>query len=470
MGLLKCPNCGKRFFAFALIVILLLAIPFNISVFAASNTYDLDELGLQVTIPTDYSVITRDTPANAPIFSDLGTTKTELISYFETGNIYLNAISNYYNEEIVVTNMKNDLSDFSTLSDSALTALVSTIPERYAEIGISVLKYEIYQHSQTKFVKLYFTDTGNTVYGLQYYTIYDGNAMNFTMRSYQGSISERQESTIKAVVDSIKYDKEPPVVEEGEDTNAFTHTDTDTGVKFTVPANWKQEAFTADREYIDVMFVSTKEDVSTIIYGSTDLWDMMTASEQRGLTRSDINNSAFTRSDVAEMFGITTDKVTTVTYNGISYYKCEVTGFKEVNGHYFTITMTLLLHIDNGWGYVFQFGGTSTHKQYFDFESLIKSVQYPIVSKKPTATSTGTTSNRVENTNNNSYNNTGIIIIVVLLLVAAVIVVAIKKNSKPIPPNNSEMTIYCRNCGQAMPSDSEFCHICGTKVEKENKL
>ena len=44
----------KRLFAVTLTVLLLLAMPFNISVFAASNTYDLDELELQVTIPVGY--------------------------------------------------------------------------------------------------------------------------------------------------------------------------------------------------------------------------------------------------------------------------------------------------------------------------------------------------------------------------------------------------------------------------------
>ena len=71
----------KRLFAIVLTALLLLAMPLNISVSAASNTYDLDELELKVTIPSGYSVITRDTPASDPIFSDLGTTKSALISH-----------------------------------------------------------------------------------------------------------------------------------------------------------------------------------------------------------------------------------------------------------------------------------------------------------------------------------------------------------------------------------------------------
>jgi len=453
-----------------------------ISVSAASNTY-LDELELQVTIPSEYSVITRDTPASDPIFSDLGTTKSALISQFESSSIYLNAISDTFNEEVVVTMTENNLSNFSLLSDTALETLTSAMVDQYTNYGINVSKYDIYHHSQAKFVRLYFTDTGKTVHGLQYYTIYDGKAMNFTMRSYEGSLSYRQETAINTIVDSIKYDKAPPVADQGEDTNSFIHTDTDSGVTFTVPANWKQEAFSKDREFIDVKFVSTKEDGCTMIYGSTDMWSQMSASDRVGYTRSDLNNSAFTKSDIAEMYSTTADKISTVTYNGVEYFKGETNYISDAYGVDISVKMTQLVYIDNGWMYMFQFGGTSTHKLYSDFESLLKSVQYPTVSDVGGVGSAhNTTSN---NTNDNTDDSSGIIAVVVLLVIVAVIVVVVivsrKKNQSepanytpiyntptPEPPSKSEPVIYCTKCGQALPLDSDFCHKCGTKVFKEN--
>lgn len=466
----------KRLFAVTLIVLLLLAMPFNISVFAASNTYDLDELELQVTIPDGYAVITKDTPASDPIFSDLGTTKSALISQFESSNIYLNAISDTYNEEVVVTMMENSLSNFSLLSDTTLNTLTSTLVNQYTDYGINVSKYDIYQHSQAKFVRLYFTDTGKTVHGLQYYTIYDGKAMNFTMRSYEGSLSSRQETAIKTIVDSIKYDKAPLVADQGEDTNSFLHTDTDSGVTFTVPANWKQEAFTKDREFIDVKFVSTKEAGCTMIYGSIDMWSQMSASDKVGYNRSDLNNSAFTKSDIAEMYSTTADKISTVTYNGVEYFKGEMNYTSDTYGVDITVTITQLVYIDNGWMYMFQFGGTSTHKLYSDFESLLKSVQYPTVSNVVGVGSTNNTN--TNNSNNNSDDNYGIIVVIAVIVVA--VIISRKKNNvtanstpicntpTPEPPSKHESVIYCTKCGHALPLDSVFCHKCGTIIEKEN--
>ena len=466
----------RSLLATLLLVMVLLCTP----VFSASSTYDLDELALQVTIPSGYSVITRDTPAGDPIFSNLGTTKSAIVEQFESGNIYLNAISDTYNEEVVVTMMENSLSNFSLLSDTALETLASALVDQYVNYGINVSKFEIYHHSQAKFVRLYFTDTGKTVHGLQYYTIYDGKAMNFTMRSYEGSLSSRQENAIKSIVDSIEYDNAPPVVEEGEDTDAFSYKDNEGGVTFTVPANWKQEEFFKNREFIDVKFVSTKEDCCVMIYGSTDMWGQMSAADRVGYKRSDINNSVFTKADIAEMYSTTADKITTVTYNGVQYFKGEPKYTTDTYGIDISATMTQLVYIENGWMYTFQFGGPSTHKLYSDFESLMKSVKYTSASN---SAGVGFDNNPSNKNNGDTDDNSGIIAVVVLLAVAVVAAVAVivfrKKKSEeyyaptyapsaPQPPKPAEPTIPCRNCGRALPLDSAFCHVCGTKIEKES--
>lgn len=495
----------KKICVIVLSVVLAFTICFPMSVAAASNKYDLPELGLEVTIPEGYAVITRDTPASDPIFNALDTTKTAVINQFEASNIYLDALSDSLNEEIVVTMDENIVDNFSLFSDTTLNVLASTLVDQYANYGMNVSYHEIYHHEQAKFIKIYFTDAAKTVHGLQYYTIYDGKAMNFTMRSYEGSILPRQENAIKTTVDSILFDNPPPVPEQGEDTHPFQYTDADTGVVFIVPANWMQEEFSENREYIDAKFTSNKEVGCTMIFGSMDLWSQMSAADRIGHTRSELDNSALTIIDIAEMYNTTFDKISTVTYNGTKYYKGDIKASSDAYGIDIEVTVTQLVRIENGWMYVFQFSGTSSHELYPDFEKLLESVIYPPVSNveetEPTKQTTLPTYSSNQNSHNvspnassngsknDSKNNSGVIVAVVLLVIVPAIVVAVvvtrKKNRQTTeqpsyltnnnvpetkPTSDTKQIVFCRKCGQKLPSDSAFCHMCGTKIDWEIRL
>ncbi len=517
----------KKIFSVILVLALLLALPFELSVSAASSTHDLDELGLSLTVPDGYYAVTRNTPATDPIFAKTGISYSDYMALLNNGFIYLNALPDGYKDEVVVTMTPNSLSNFSTYSDSMLNVLASTLKAEYPNYGIDVSKCDIYQHSQTKFIRIYFTQSSTSTHGLQYYTIHDGKAMNFTMRSYEGAITSRQEKVIKSVVDSIKFDNTPLLnntssstqtsstaqasnsTSSEKNTQPFIYTDTDSGAKFTVPANWEQKPFTKDREYIDVKFVSTVDDGYAIIYGSNDVWSQMPAYEKQGYTRADYNNSVFTKADVAEMFQTSADNVTTVTYNNIEYFKGVTIQTTNSYGLNITVTMTSLVYINNGWMYMFQFGSLGDDKLYSDFERLMKSVWYPSGSNSGPVSSgtvgsetigsvdTSTPANVIPEYNgNNDKNNhsAGYGAVALLLIVAGIIiaVVIIRKKSSDNQPDNTsaptdtvspygtnfpqadntqpvveaEEKIFCRKCGLALPSDSQFCHNCGTKVER----
>lgn len=460
---------------FGILILIMSAIP----VMAAQKEYRLDDLGLSVSIPKKYDVVTRATSADSAIFKKWGKSKTEVISQFEASSIYLNAVSSY-NEEIVVTMMENSMDNLSLFSDTALKTIASGLVNEYSNYGFNVSKYEIYHHSQAKFIKIYFTDSAKTVHGLQYYTIYDGKAMNFTMRSYTGGLSSQQKSTIKKVVDSIKYDSEPPKSKETEETEAFLYTDKDTNTTYTVPANWKQEPFYETREYSDVKFVSVKEQGCIIVYGSTDMWEEMPDTDKIGYTRADLNNSLFTETDIAEMYGTTMDKVSFVEYNGIRYYKVEITSTQEAYGLDFSITTTQLVYIHNGWMYTFQFMGTSDHKLYSDFEKLLNSVKYPSVSDTSDYDYDNSTSFETDNSKENSDVITSVILLMVVAGIFVAIIIYRKRKNKDDDLSDCDLTVleskgyyeqntFCRNCGQELPSDSEYCHICGTKISDVEK-
>lgn len=245
---------------------------FQMSAIASTDTYQIKELDLSVSIPNIYTVFTRNTKSNDPNFADFGLKKGDLQTYFETNNIYLNAISNYFNEEIVVTmsTAESPISDLNLFSSTELNIWFSTLKEQYEAFGVSVSDMSIYNHYQAKFIKIYFNEVSTSTYGLQYYTIYNNRAMNFTLRSYSKEIKPIQETTMKTIIDSIEYNTLPKTIEKQEITKSFTYLDNDTGVTFEVPQNWVQHELSEEREVIDVSFISNEESGLMIFYGSRE--------------------------------------------------------------------------------------------------------------------------------------------------------------------------------------------------------
>lgn len=373
-------------------VLLIIALIFALSLpaFAAETTpYFLDDLGLTVSIPSDLVTFTRVIDENDPNLAAYGWTKEDFLSFMQTSSIYLNAWDEGGNFEIVVTMMESPISDFNAIGDAALSILASSLAPEYEAAGITYITSEIYQSSQTKFIKIYFSQTYGdaTVNSIQYYTVYAGQAMNFTLHAYSGSVTD-YELQIQDIVDSVVFDVPPQIVEVAP-TNAFTYTDEGTLLTFTVPANWSGLPLSEDTETIDAKFVSNEDSGACIMYAGTDLWEKLTASERAGYTRAEIDNSIFSIADVAVMYGLSASEVSVETYGDIEYYKA-VPLLSGASGELaLTVEMTHLIVVKNGYLYDFQFSGTEESEYYKDFESLIMSADYHVLAAPVGGADTG---------------------------------------------------------------------------------
>ena len=198
----------------SLMVFLILCLAFSLlspAAFAAGSSYKLDELGMSIELPQDYIVFTRDIKSNDPNLSAYGLTRDELYSLMVDGCIYLNAWDKDLNYEIIVTMTDSPVEDFNLYSDTALMDLASSAEDEYRNYGITYIKSELYQHSQAKFIKIYISQqsNGSAVYGLEYSTVYNSQAINITLQSYSGKINSSKEAILKEIVDSVRFDTAP---------------------------------------------------------------------------------------------------------------------------------------------------------------------------------------------------------------------------------------------------------------------
>lgn len=471
----------KGFLLFCLVFCL-----FSVPAFAANKSYYLDELGMSIDIPSDHVVFTRDINANDPNLSAYGLTKDGMYSLMLERSIYLNAWDEDINYEIIVTMLPSPFSDYNQFSDTTLSAFISALDTEYAGMGATILRSEFYQHSQAKFAKIYISQqlNGQTVYGLQYNTVYNGKAVNVTMQSYSGKIDTNKEAILKKIVDTVHFDTDPQLAPPPIKTDSFTYTDSTSGMTFTVPANWVEEPMFKEREFIDAKFVSTLEEGMCIIFASEDmLGDTflgetdISAFEKFLVSRSDLNNSALTKAEIAAMIpDAKANSVSMEIYGNKEYFACETITSGTANGLTVTLPMTYLIRIENGFIYMFQFSGTKDNPYYSDFVSLLNSVKYPVI----------------HDTHKQSV-GLAFVFIVVVAIVIAILVTRRRKlriptsenthtnmppepfNVTPVPTQATESisnepetiskpVVFCHKCGSKLECGSRFCHNCGTKL------
>ena len=346
---------------------------------AADVTYDLEELELRLALPDELLVYTREIPDDDPNLATYGLTKDTLLERMQASNVYLDAWDVGATFEITVTMMRSEMPSFYQLPDSLLLTLSSTLEADFEAMDIELLGVELFAHSQTKFLKI---DCAHSRYGdpiraLQFYTVYDGMAINVTLLSFSGRIDADQAALLCGIVDSLRFDNEPPPGKEPLQTDGFVYTDPFSGAALTLPANW----ILADRregdDYLITAFTSTLDEGVQIFFACTDFWSALPEAEQLRLPRSQTDNSALDSAYLTALCDCTEADLTTTVFSGLEYFCVERVDMLTSFGWVFEVPTTSLVRCENGYVYLFELSGVRDGDLYRDFEALVESVVYP---------------------------------------------------------------------------------------------
>ena len=231
------------------------------------------------------------------------------------------------------------------------------------------------------------------------------NGLNRSETFHASLVSTNEDFIIEACKNRVGSSAYSEASDSNKEAESFVYSDTKTGASFTVPKNWRQESLSKEREIIQAKFVYDVDATQMILYGSADLWNELPATNRQGLSRADIDNTALSVSDIAELQGVNYSEVSIVKYNGRNYYKTETQSQGDVLGVTISVTMTTLVRIEYGYYYQFQTNMLETNSQYKDFETILSSMEYPTIegqTKNETKTGANTGNNPVatENTAN----------------------------------------------------------------------
>ena len=369
-----------------ILIILSFVLPSPVCAFASnsfnkSNTnYELPEVGIEIPIPSSYYVLTQNVQENDPALSCFGFSIEEWRSFASGNGIYLDALDPYSYREIVVTLVEDSmLLDLNSLPNTAIDMLMDTFTDMYADAGITLYDYEVYQHSQAKFLKLFLSrpNGDSTIYSIQYSTLYNDRCVNITLHSFNGKTTTEDETFIKNIIDDTLFIGDPVYTEQSNYSAGVFYQDNESDVSFNLPENWEQIALSKDREILDAKFESV-DDEAVIMYGSIDVYELL-GSEKSGAKRADVDILNFTQDEIHELFdeaygtaNNTEQGLERLIINGTTFYK----GITHHTQDFISFDMTAVFTIKNGYFYLFEYMGGRENVHYDDFEYALESVKF----------------------------------------------------------------------------------------------
>lgn len=458
---------------------------------ARAEEYELVEVGIRVELPENCVIITRDTPEGDPAYMAFGLDKETADNLFEQNNAYLSAVSLDWGGELnIAMTPVQGIKDLSWVDESTLKVLEDRFRAQMESMGRDYIRGEVYYSQQMTFIKFYndLTQNGNSYHGVSYCTVHNGRSISVNYFSYIGEITEADETLLREVVDSVRLEE---TLDPEELAEPWEYTDPESGLSFTMPAGWlRQEQMETD-EIIKMVAAYQMRPGLVLQYGSVDMWSQMSASERRGRERRDMDQSVISREDIAEIYQLDADDISTVFYGGKAYYMAwvnmgSVLGI-DLNGF---LDRTLLVRVENGVFYQFVYSAQFADPQFKELKSILDSARYPEEEGGSAPSFSAADTGSRDTWNGEMYLEDQIMLLVITFAVIGVAALLVwdwnrrntakekEKEETPAeepraltpaePAGEEDLTEgdiqYCSHCGAKISLGARFCHQCGIKL------
>ena len=179
-----------------------------LSVGAIDDKYTIDELGLSIKLPKEYTVVTRTTESGDEAFKKLNLDYNETMTAFTAANIYLQGVSDDGILKITLTQTsdKNSqaINNYSDLSSAERkTVLDAFLSDQMYTSGTEV------KHNGNIYFDLNFAQKtrSGTIYGYQCHTVVNGMNINLTMQKSKEQLTADEIKVAVNVANSINFHK-----------------------------------------------------------------------------------------------------------------------------------------------------------------------------------------------------------------------------------------------------------------------
>ncbi len=196
--------------ASAALLCAVIALMSAVTVFAAGQTYHIHEISdMAITLPEDFTAVTRDSDANDKYFSLFGIDYNTNKQNFENSNIYLQGMNS--NSDLVLTVTMTETEDSKNLGNyNQLEA------DKLSEIARNFLNQTEYtsctvDQAVSNVVWLEFNtrvnNAGSLIEAYQANTVFDGQSINITLQRNGANVTSDDYEVFSGIISSAEFHK-----------------------------------------------------------------------------------------------------------------------------------------------------------------------------------------------------------------------------------------------------------------------
>lgn len=171
------------------------------------KSYRIEKAGMDISLPKDMYVVTKDTDPKDPAFEAYKLTKEQMMKNLDEMHVLLKADTKDFVNDITVSVFENkdtkNIGDLSKLSENELQRVIDNLLEQSIYKGCVKSEY-----NNTVFLTLNVEDKANNtnINGIQQYTVVNGKRVIITFQSFDGKLDDFETALFDGIMQKVKFD------------------------------------------------------------------------------------------------------------------------------------------------------------------------------------------------------------------------------------------------------------------------
>lgn len=176
---------------------------FVFSVNAMAKEYTVNEIEAKLDIPDDWYVFSKDSSKGDYPFLDEGIFDT-CMKTVASEDVCLCAVSPEFDSTIIINYYKNSTGfNYNSFSDKEVDQLLNNVKKELIDRKFDVTQCSIFHGTNTKYIKLLYSQPDEEIYSLQYSTATINNSINIIFSSIWDEIDDNDEEIARSAADSL---------------------------------------------------------------------------------------------------------------------------------------------------------------------------------------------------------------------------------------------------------------------------